>query len=267
MATLVFLEHHEGELLKPALGVLSKAAELGGDVAGVVLGSGVRDLAPKAGAYGASKVYVADKPELERPLPQPRVDGLAKLVQDQGIDTVLFAASVLSADVAAGLSARLGAGLNWDLTDLVQENGSLIGKRPALGDSVYVDVGWSSEPRLALIRAGTFDVTETHSVGEAQVEDFDFDFEDFSLGATMVEQAHASRAVAGSARRTTSSSSRSSLRHLAEPSPPPARSSTQGGTPTRRRWDRPGRPSRPSSMSPAGSRARSSTRSGCRAPG
>jgi electron transfer flavoprotein alpha subunit len=191
MATLVFVEHHEGELLKPALGVLSKAAELGGDVAGVVLGSGVRDLAPKAGAYGASKVYVADKPELERPLPQPRVDGLAKLVQDQGIDTVLFAASVLSADVAAGLSARLGAGLNWDLTDLIQENGTLIGKRPALGDSVYVDVGWSSEPRLALIRAGTFDVTETHSVGEAQVEDFDFEFDDFSLAATMVEQAHA----------------------------------------------------------------------------
>src|SRR5215216_3152959 len=189
MATLVFLEHHEGELLKPSLGVLSKAAELDGDVAGAVLGSGVKEVAPGAGAYGAGKVYVADRTELERPLPQPRVDALAKLVQEQDFDTVLFAASVLSADVAAGLSARLGAGLNWDLTDLVQENGALIGKRPALGDSVYVDVGWSSEPRLALIRAGTFDPVETG--GEAQVEDLDFEFEDFSLAATMVEQAHA----------------------------------------------------------------------------
>jgi electron transfer flavoprotein alpha subunit len=189
MATLVFLEHHEGELQKPALGVLSKAAELGGDVAGVLLGSGVRELAPRAGAYGASKVYVADKPELEKPLPQPRVDALAGLVREQGIDTVLFAASVLSADVAAGLAARLGAGLNWDLTDLVQENGTLIGKRPALGDSVYVDVGWNGEPRLALIRAGTFDPKETG--GEAQVEDFEVEFEDFSLAATMLEQAHA----------------------------------------------------------------------------
>ncbi|HXV03186.1 MAG TPA: electron transfer flavoprotein subunit alpha/FixB family protein [Gaiellaceae bacterium] len=189
MATLVFLEHHEGELLKPSLGVLSKAAELGGDVAGVVLGSGVGDLAAKAGAYGAGKVYVADAPELEQPLPQPRVDALAKLVSEQGFDTVLFAASVLSADVASGLSARLGAGLNWDLTDLVQQNGGLVGKRPALGDSVYVDVGWSGEPRLALIRAGTFDPKETG--GEAQVEDFDVQFEDFSLGAKMLEQAHA----------------------------------------------------------------------------
>jgi electron transfer flavoprotein alpha subunit len=189
MSTLVFLEHHEGELLKPSLGVLSKAAELGGEVAGVVLGSGVRDLAAGAGGFGASKVYVADKPELERPLPQPRVDALAGLIREQGFDTVLFAASVLSADVAAALSARLGAGLNWDLTDLVQENGSLIGKRPALGDSVYVDVGWNGEPRLALIRAGTFEPKETG--GEAAVEDFDVQFEDFSLGATMVEQAHA----------------------------------------------------------------------------
>jgi electron transfer flavoprotein alpha subunit len=189
VATLVFLEHHEGELLKPALGVLSKAAELGGDVAGVVLGSGVRELASQAGAYGAAKVYVADKPELEKPLPQPRVDALAALVGAQDVDTVLFAASVLSADVASGLAARLGAGLNWDLTDLVQENGKLVGKRPALGDSVYVDVGWNGEPRLALIRAGTFDPKETG--GAAQVEDFDVEFEDFSLGATMLEQAHA----------------------------------------------------------------------------
>jgi electron transfer flavoprotein alpha subunit len=188
MATAVFLEHHEGELLKPALGVLSKAAELG-DPVGIVLGEGVTELAAKAGAFGAGKVYVADKPELAAPLPQPRVDALAKLVREQGIDTVLFAASVLSADVASGLAARLGAGLNWDLTDVVQQDGQLVGKRPALGDSVYVDVGWTAEPRLALIRAGTFDPKETG--GEAQVEAFDVDFEDFSLQATMIEQAHA----------------------------------------------------------------------------
>ena len=189
MATLVFLEHHEGELLKPALGVLSKAADLDDDVAGVVLGSGVRDLAAGAGAYGATKVYVVDKPELEKPLPQPRVDALAALVREKNVDTVLFAASVLSADVAAALSARLSAGLNWDLTDLVREDGNLIGKRPALGDSVYVDVGWSAEPRLALIRVGTFEPKE--SGGQAEVEEIDASFEDFSLQAAMLEQAHA----------------------------------------------------------------------------
>jgi electron transfer flavoprotein alpha subunit len=189
MTTLVFLEHHEGEFAKNSLGVLGKAASLGGETHGVVVGSGVKELAPRAGAFGAAKVYVADDPGLEAPLPQPRVDVLAKLVRDGGYDTVLFGQSVLAADVAAALAARLEAGLNWDLVDLVEQDGKLVGKRPALQDSVYADVGWSSEPRLALFRSGAFDVGETG--GEAQVEDVSVDLEDFSTQATMVEQAHA----------------------------------------------------------------------------
>jgi electron transfer flavoprotein alpha subunit len=184
----VFLEHHEGELQKGSLGVLGKAASLGSDVAGVVLGSGVKELAAEAGKFGASKVFVVDDQALEAPLPQPRVDALAQLVFSKQIDTVLFAASVLASDAAAGLAARLDAGLNWDLVDLERQDGQLVGKRPALEDSVYVDVGWTSEPRLALFRPGTFDPVE--SGVEAEVEEFSPEFEVFSLRATMLEQAH-----------------------------------------------------------------------------
>ncbi|HKO75224.1 MAG TPA: hypothetical protein VJU01_07905, partial [Gaiellaceae bacterium] len=149
MATLVYVEHHEGEPVKGSLGVLGRAAQLGDDVAAVVLGSGVEGMADVLGKHGASRVLVADDPALEAPLPQPRVDVLAKLVESEGFDNVLFGASVLAADVAAGLAARLDAGLNWDLVDLEVRDGKLVGKRPALGDSVIVEVGWKSEPRLA----------------------------------------------------------------------------------------------------------------------
>jgi len=188
MSTLVFLEHHRDQLLKSSLGVLSKAARLGDDVSGVVIGSNVRALTDQAGRFGATKVYVADDPQLEAPLPQPRVDVLAQLIPDKGVDTVLFANSVLAADVAAGLAARLDAGLNWDLVDLTQEDGKLVGKRPALQDSVYVDVGWASEPRLALFRSGSFDPNETG--GSAELEDVQVDLQDFSTSARMIDQAH-----------------------------------------------------------------------------
>jgi electron transfer flavoprotein alpha subunit len=188
VATLVFVEHHEGKLQKDSLGVLSKAASLGDEVEAALLGFRVEDLAAEAGRFGAARVHVADDELLAAPLPQPRVDVLEALVRDGGFDTVLFAASVLSADVAAALAARLDAGLNWDLTDLVREDGKLVGKRLALGDSVYVDVGWTSEPRLALIRSGTFEPTETG--GSAEVERFESRLQDFSLAARMVEQAH-----------------------------------------------------------------------------
>ncbi|MGH3024487.1 MAG: electron transfer flavoprotein subunit alpha/FixB family protein [Gaiellaceae bacterium] len=189
MATLVYLEHHEGELVKGALGVLGKARELGDDVAAVVCGSGVKELAAQAERYGASRVYVADDAALEAPLPQPRVDVLATLVGEKEFDTVLFGASVLTADLAAGLAARLGAGLNWDLVDLEAREGELVGTRPALQDSVHVEVGWSSEPRLALIRSGTFDPVE--SGGEAEVQEVAVELQDFSQQAVMLESAHA----------------------------------------------------------------------------
>src|SRR5215216_3997343 len=189
MTTLVFLEHHGRSLTKASLGVLSKAATLGGDVAGVVVGSGVRDAAPQAGAFGAQRVFVWDDERVAPPLPQPRVDAIAHLVRDQGFENVLFGSSVLAADVAAGLSARLDAGLNWDLVDLVAQDGELVGKRPALQDAVMVDAGWTATPRLALFRSGSFDPAETG--GDAEVVEFAVELEDFSLAATMVEQAHA----------------------------------------------------------------------------
>jgi electron transfer flavoprotein alpha subunit len=188
MSTLVFLEHHDGELQKDSLGVLGKAAQLGGDVSALIAGSGVAGLAAQAGRFGAAKVYIADDPALESPLPQPRVDVLASLIADRGIETALFAATVLTADVAAGLAARLDAGLNWDLVDLTQDNGRLVGIRPALDDTVYVDVGWKGEPRLALIRTGTFEPAENG--GEAKVENVPVQLQDFSTEAKMIEQAH-----------------------------------------------------------------------------
>jgi electron transfer flavoprotein alpha subunit len=188
VSTLVFLEHHEGALQKGSLGVLAKALTLGGAVAGVVVGHDVAGIAASAGAFGASTVYVVDAPEFAAPLPQPRVDALEAVVAASGADNVLFAASVLSADVAAGLSARLDAGLNWDLTDVRIESGSLVGKRPALGDTVMVDVGWTSTPRIALVRSGSFEPAETG--GTAAVETVAVATQDFSTAAQMVEQAH-----------------------------------------------------------------------------
>ena len=185
MKSLVYLEHYHGELEKGGLGVLGKAASLG-DAAGVVLGEGAAEVAAAAGAFGAAKVYACDAPELATPLPQARVDALAALVEQSSPDAVLFGASVLSADVASVLAARLGAGLNWDLIDLAERDGELVGTRPARGDTVIVEVGWTAGPRLGLIRSGALDPVE--SGGSAEVETFETSFSDFSTLATLVEQ-------------------------------------------------------------------------------
>jgi electron transfer flavoprotein alpha subunit len=186
MKFLVFAEHHGDEIVKNSLGVLSKAAALG-DADAAVVGGGA-DLAGQLGKHGAKVVHVASGDDaLSAPLPQPRVDVLAQLAPEY--DAVLFGQSVLAADVASGLAARLDAGLNWDLVDLELQGDDLVGKRPALQDSVYVDVGWTSAPRLALFRSGAFDPKE--SGGDAETRDVQAELKDYSTKATMVEQAHA----------------------------------------------------------------------------
>jgi electron transfer flavoprotein alpha subunit len=190
--TLVFLEHSSSRqggdaVLKPALGVLGKAAQLGGEVAGVVVGSGARAAAEAAAGFGASTIFVADDDALAAPLPQPRVDILARLVREEGFDTVLFAQSVLASDVAAALAVRLEAGLNWDLVDVVEQDGALVGKRPALADSAWVDAGWVGEPRVALFRTGTFDPSPGDAT--AELRDVAVELEQHSTLAELVEAA------------------------------------------------------------------------------
>jgi electron transfer flavoprotein alpha subunit len=136
MATIVFMDHDEGAFNPNSLGVLAKAASLGGEVTAFVGGSGIDDAwAGGLGAYGASKVLVADDAALAG-LPQPLVDALEPHAREA--DAVLFGAGVVSADVAAGLAARVA---RHQLRDdrLHVSDGGAVAVRPALGDTVMVE--------------------------------------------------------------------------------------------------------------------------------
>ncbi|MGI9659556.1 MAG: electron transfer flavoprotein subunit alpha/FixB family protein [Gaiellaceae bacterium] len=186
MSTLVYVEQHEGEAQRASLGVLGKAASLGSETSAVVLGDDAKAVAATLGDFGAAVAFAAETPALSSPLPQARVDALAGLIEDRGFETVLFASTVLTADIAAGLASRLGAGLNWGLVDLRADGGDLVGTQPALGDSVYAEVRWTTTPRLGLVRSGAFDPQSTG--GSAELVEFDPDVAEWSTGAVLVER-------------------------------------------------------------------------------
>jgi electron transfer flavoprotein alpha subunit len=139
MATIVFMDHDEGAFNPNSLGVLAKAASLGGEVTAFVGGSGIDDAwAGGLGAYGASKVLVADDAALAG-LPQPLVDALEPHAREA--DAVLFGAGVVSADVAAGLAARVGSGINCETTDFTLGEAAR-----SRCDRRWATPGWSSRP-------------------------------------------------------------------------------------------------------------------------
>jgi electron transfer flavoprotein alpha subunit len=188
MSVLVFLEHHEHAISAGSLGVLTKAAELDPDVAAVLVGDDqLAPLAAEAGRHGAATVFTAVD-AFPSPLPGPRIDVLAELVRERGFDTVLFSNSVLAADVAAGLAARLDAGINWDLVDLELRDGQPIGKQPMLQDSVLADVGWRSSHRIALFRSGSFEPAPAATAREPAVESLVASFAEHTMAARVTER-------------------------------------------------------------------------------
>jgi electron transfer flavoprotein alpha subunit len=186
---LVYVEERDGELVPGAVGLLGKSRELGAEPVAVLCGSGVRALAAGLGRYGAARVLVADDPALAGPLAHPRVDVIARAVEAEGFDTLLFENSSLTADMAAALAARLGAGVNWDLSDLRLEDGELIGQRLALSDTALVDVGWTGEPRIAVMRGGVLEPVEAASgQAEADVEEVEAAVDERSQRVRIVER-------------------------------------------------------------------------------
>jgi electron transfer flavoprotein alpha subunit len=181
VATIVFMDHDEGAFNPNSLGVLAKAASLGGDVTAFVGGSGIDDAwAGGLGAYGAAKVLVADDAALGG-LPQPLVDALEPHAREA--DTVLFGAGVVSADVAAGLAARVGSGINCETTDFTLDGGA-VAVRPALGDTVMVESTFASSPAIILGRANAF-ASEPTGSGTAPVERVTVTVQDWSSAARM----------------------------------------------------------------------------------
>jgi electron transfer flavoprotein alpha subunit len=185
---LVFLEHHDGAVSRGSLGVLTKAATLDADVAAVLVGNDeLGPLAAEAGRHGAATVFtVADA--FDAPLPGPRIDVLAELVRTRGYDTVLFSNSVLAADVASALAARLDAGINWDLVDLELRDGQPVGRQPMLQESVLAEVGWRSPQRVALFRPGSFEPAPAADAREPVVESPAVAFGAHTTAARVVEQ-------------------------------------------------------------------------------
>jgi len=197
---LVYVHSEDGEFNGNSLGVLARAGELGGDVTAFVAGEGLDDgWAGGLGAYGAGRVLVADDPALGGGLSQPIVDALEGPARDA--DAVLFGAGVVSADIAAGLAARVGGGIACETTEIRVEDGALVAVRPALGDTVMVASGFEGGTGVVLARANAFAVPEAPAGGSAAVERVDVNVADWSKAARLTgrEQAEAAGVDIGEA--------------------------------------------------------------------
>jgi len=165
----VYMEQEGGTLENVSLELLHKGREMADQMkwqlAGLLLGSGVADLAEKAFAYGVDEVWLADHPLLDC----FTIDAYARVVFQAIMDgkpsVFLLPATPNSRDLAGRLAVRLRTGLNADCTDLHMnpEGELMVSEVSGFGGGVLALIEMRRHrPQMATVRPGVF------SQGEAE---------------------------------------------------------------------------------------------------
>lgn len=185
MATVwVYAEQAGGTPNASALELLTKARELGDDVAAVVLGSGAREAAEPLGEHGAATVYAGDDAVFDDHLAQPRVEALHRLVTEHHPNLILFASSYDSRDVAGRLQARTASTLMGNASDVLGPDKA---QTQIFGGTKIVDVELSGpDPKLVLVRPKSF--AAEPSGGSATVVDVPADVPEEAKQVKVVER-------------------------------------------------------------------------------
>ncbi len=160
------------------------AAQTGDALIAAVMGAGVDAIAAQAAEYGAERILVADNEGLKDGLSDACIQAAAQLVAACDPAVVLIGATSVGKDIAARLSARLGAPLAMDCVDIRMEGSQIVATRPMYGGKVLADVSLSGSPAIVAIRPRA--ISAEAAQGAGAVEKVDIKLDDTTL--TLVEK-------------------------------------------------------------------------------
>ncbi len=168
---LVFIEQRDGTIRKGSLEALSEArrqaAGAGWEVAAVLPGQGVTGLAGGLGAYGATRVFVADDANLAL----YSADGYGQVVvaaaERMQPDAIFFSASGMGRDLAPHVAATLGVGGLADVTGLTMEGDTFVARRPVYSAKAFAIADTAGQrPQVIALRPNVFAAEETGGSAE-----------------------------------------------------------------------------------------------------
>lgn len=168
MTVLVIAEQVDGAFRKVTFEALSAAAQLGGDIAAAVLGSGIEAAAGELATYGAARTLVADDPALAEYTVGAYTNVLAEIIGQLNPEVIIIGASTQGKELAARLSARLDAALATDCLDLKMDGGQVAVTRPMYGGKVLADVALAGAPAIVALRPNIVSAVEAPVEGAVE---------------------------------------------------------------------------------------------------
>jgi len=165
---LVFVEQRNGSIRQASLQAVSEAhRQAGGDVAAVLVGSGISGSAAGLGAFGAAKVYVADDPNLALYSAEGYAEAVVKAVEAAGPDAVFIAGTAMGRDLTPTVAARLGVDALADVVALERDGNQFVARRPVYSGKAFATVDSAGKaPQVMSLRPNVFAAEETGGTAE-----------------------------------------------------------------------------------------------------
>ena len=165
---LVFIEQRNSEIRKASLQALSEAHRQGSEVTAVLVGAGVAGAAAGLGAWGATKVFVADDAALGLYSAEGYREAVVKAAEAVSPDAIFFAGTAMGRDLAPRVAAKLGVGALADVVALERDGDRFVARRPVYSGKAFatVDAGGHT-PQVISLRPNVFAADETGGSAEA----------------------------------------------------------------------------------------------------
>lgn len=186
---LIVAEHAEGRLRKSARELAQAGLELAGALAveatGLVLGSGVGEVASELARY-LPRVKVVDVPDLADVRAETWTTAVSAVAEELSAKVVLFSAGRTGLSVAPRVAVRLGAALLEDATAVEVDGNSLVVTRLAYLARVTERVRARSLPVVVSVKPNVYALPEATGVGK--VEPFQTTFDERDRRVTVGEK-------------------------------------------------------------------------------
>lgn len=156
---LIFCETKEGKLAAIATELLGcgrkLADDLGQELAAVLVGSGLAELAKEAIAYGADKVYVVDDPQLKDYQTDSYLSVMEKVIGQAAPQILLMGQTSIGRDLAPRLAFRFNTAASLGCLELAidPQTKRLLQTKPVYGGNAQAVFTTDSFPQIATVRA------------------------------------------------------------------------------------------------------------------
>ncbi len=161
---LVIYEIREQKIKKISFEATSAAnqlaKEINGSVSVLLIGSTIQSLLDEPGKYGAQRIYVVDKPELEKHSPDVFADIIAKCIKEIDASFIFMGASALGKDIMPRVAFQLDSSLAQDIIDFKVLDGKLTFNRPVVAGKLNTEISLHSLYQLATLRPNVFEINE-----------------------------------------------------------------------------------------------------------